>query len=241
MERLQKVIANSGYCSRREAEKLIISGRVSVNNKVITELGTKISDNDEVSIDGVKLSKEQKEYYLLYKPRGVVSTSHDDKGRKTVVDLINTNARIYPVGRLDYDTTGVLLLTNDGELSNLLTHPKNNVDKIYIAKIKGILDVGSIKKIENGVIIDGYKTSKARVKVRRIDKKNNTSIVQITIHEGKNHQVKKMFEAVGHEVLKLKREVFAFFTTGDLNAGEYRRLTIKEVKQLYGMFKNGNN
>lgn len=237
MERLQKVIANSGYCSRREAEKLIVSGRVSVNNKIITELGTKVSDNDEISIDGVKLSKEQKEYYLLYKPRGVVSTSHDDKGRKTVVDLINTNARIYPVGRLDYDTTGVLLLTNDGELSNLLTHPKNNVDKIYIAKIKGILDVGSIKKLENGVIIDGYKTSKARVKVRRIDKKNNTSIVQITIHEGKNHQVKKMFEAVGHEVLKLKREVFAFFTTGDLNAGEYRRLTIKEVKQLYGMFK----
>ena len=237
MERLQKVIANSGYCSRREAEKLIVSGRVSVNNKVVTELGAKVSDNDEILIDGVKLYKEQKEYYLLYKPRGVVSTSHDDKGRKTVVDLINTNARIYPVGRLDYDTTGVLLLTNDGELSNLLTHPKNNVDKIYIAKIKGILDVGSIKKLENGLIIDGYKTSKARVKVRRIDKKNNTSIVQITIHEGKNHQVKKMFEAVGHEVLKLKREVFAFFTTGDLNAGEYRRLTIKEVKQLYGMFK----
>ncbi len=237
MERLQKVIANSGYCSRREAEKLIVSGRVSVNNKVVTELGAKVSDNDEILIDGVKLYKEQKEYYLLYKPRGVVSTSHDDKGRKTVVDLINTNARIYPVGRLDYDTTGVLLLTNDGELSNLLTHPKNNVDKIYIAKIKGILDVGSIKKLENGVIIDGYKTSKARVKVRRIDKKNNTSIVQITIHEGKNHQVKKMFEAVGHEVLKLKREVFAFFTTGNLNAGEYRRLTIKEVKQLYGMFK----
>lgn len=241
MERLQKVIANSGYCSRREAEKLIVSGRVSVNNKVVTELGAKVSDNDEILIDGVKLYKEQKEYYLLYKPRGVVSTSHDDKGRKTVVDLINTNARIYPVGRLDYDTTGVLLLTNDGELSNLLTHPKNNVDKIYIAKIKGILDVGSIKKLENGVIIDGYKTSKARVKVRRIDKKNNTSIVQITIHEGKNHQVKKMFEAVGYEVLKLKREVFAFFTTGDLNAGEYRRLTIKEVKQLYGMFKNANN
>ena len=237
MERLQKVIANSGYCSRREAEKLISSGRVSVNNKVVTELGAKVSDNDEILIDGVKLSKEQKEYYLLYKPRGVVSTSHDDKGRKTVVDLINTNARIYPVGRLDYDTTGVLLLTNDGELSNLLTHPKNNIDKIYIAKIKGILDVKSIKKLENGVIIDGYKTSKARVKVKRIDKKNNTSIIQITIHEGKNHQVKKMFEAVGHEVLKLKREVFAFFTTGDLNAGEYRRLTIKEVKQLYGMFK----
>lgn len=237
MERLQKVIANSGYCSRREAEKLIIDGRVSVNGQVILELGTKVSNKDEILIDGVKLSKDQKEYYLLYKPRGVISSSSDEKGRKTVVDIIKTDARIYPVGRLDYDTTGVLLLTNDGELSNLLTHPKNNIDKIYIAKIKGILDVASIKKLESGVIIDGYKTSKARVKVRRIDKKNNTSIVQITIHEGKNHQVKKMFETVGCEVLKLKREVFAIFTTGDLKAGEYRKLSIKEVKQLYGMFK----
>lgn len=237
MERIQKVIANSGYCSRREAEKLIIAKRVSVNGNVVTELGTKVSSKDEILIDGVKISKDAKEYYLLYKPRGVVSTSKDDKNRKTVVDLIDTNARIFPIGRLDYDTTGVLLLTNDGELSNLLTHPKNNIDKIYIAKIKGILSVSSIKKLENGVIIDGYKTSKSRVKVKKVDKKNNTSIVQITIHEGKNHQVKKMFDAVNYEVLKLKREVFAFLTTGDLKAGEYRRLTIKEVKQLYGMFK----
>ena len=237
MERLQKVIANAGYCSRREAEKIILEGRVCVNDNVVNELGTKVSSKDEILIDGVKLDKDQKEYYLLYKPRGVVSTSKDEKNRKTVVDLINTDARIYPVGRLDYDTTGVLLLTNDGELSNLLTHPKNNIDKIYIAKIKGILNVASIKKLENGVIIDGYKTSKAKVKVKKVDKKNSTSIIQLTIHEGKNHQVKKMFEQVGCEVLKLKREVFAFFTTGDLKAGEYRRLSIKEVKQLYGMFK----
>ena len=185
----------------------------------------------------MKLAKDPKEYYLLYKPRGVVSTSKDDKNRKTVVDIIKTDARIYPVGRLDYDTTGVLLLTNDGELSNLLTHPKNKVDKIYIAKVKGIIDVGAIKKLENGVMIDGYKTSKARVKLKKVDKKTNTCIVQLTIHEGRNHQVKKMFESVGFEVLKLKREVFAFFTTGTLKSGEYRKLTIKEVKQLYGMFK----
>jgi len=237
VERLQKIIANNGYCSRREAEKLILDNRVSVNGKIINELGIKVNEKDLIEIDGVKLIKDPKEYYLLYKPRGVVSTSKDDKNRKTVVDIIKTDARIYPVGRLDYDTTGVLLLTNDGELSNLLTHPKNKVDKIYIAKIKGIIDVEAIKKLENGVIIDGYKTSKAKVKLKKVDKKTNTCIVQLTIHEGRNHQVKKMFDVVGFEVLKLKREVFAFFTTGNLKSGEYRKLTIKEVRKLYGMFK----
>lgn len=237
MERLQKVIANNGYCSRREAEKLIESNHVTVNGEIVNKLGIKVSSKDLIEIDGVKLNKDAKEYYLLYKPKGVVSTAKDDKKRKTVVDIIKTNARIYPVGRLDYDTTGVLLLTNDGELSNLLTHPKNKIEKIYIAKIKGIIDVAAIKTLINGVIIDGYKTAKAKVKLRRVDKKNNTSIVEIRIHEGKNHQVKKMFEAVGHEVIKLKRESFAFLNLSTLNAGEYRRLTIKEVKQLYGMFK----
>jgi len=237
MERLQKVIANSGYCSRREAEKLIENNHVSVNGEIINELGTKVSEKDLIEIDGVKINKDAKEYYLLYKPRGVVSTVKDDRGRKTVVDIIKTDARIYPVGRLDYDTTGVLLLTNDGELANLLTHPKNNVEKIYIAKIRGIIDGQSLKKLSDGVVIDGYKTAKAKAKLRKVDKNSNTSIVELRIHEGKNHQVKKMFEAVGFEVLKLKREVFSFFTVGNLNSGEYRKLTIKEVKQLYGMFK----
>ena len=236
MERLQKVIANSGYCSRREAEKLIENNHVSVNGEIINELGTKVSEKDLIEIDGVKINKDAKEYYLLYKPRGVVSTVKDDRGRKTVVDIIKTDARIYPVGRLDYDTTGVLLLTNDGELANLLTHPKNNVEKIYIAKIRGIIDGQSLKKLSDGVVIDGYKTAKAKAKLRKVDKNSNTSIVELRIHEGKNHQVKKMFEAVGFEVLKLKREVFSFFTVGNLNSGEYRKLTIKEVKQLYGMF-----
>ena len=238
MERLQKVIANYGYCSRREAEKLIETNHVAVNGEIVNQLGTKVSEKDIIEIDGERINKEQKEYYLLYKPRGVVSTAKDDKNRKTVVDIIKTNARIYPVGRLDYDTTGVLLLTNDGELSNMLTHPKNNVEKIYIAKVKGIFDVAALKILSNGVIIDGYKTAKAKVKIRKADKKTNTSIVEIRIHEGKNHQVKKMFEAVGFEVIKLKREVFAYLTLGSLNAGEYRKLTIKEVKQLYGIFKN---
>ena len=237
MERLQKVIANSGYCSRRCAEQLISDGRVIVNGEVVSELGFKVKDKDEILIDGVNLKKEDKEYYLLYKPRGVVSTAKDEKNRKTVVDIIKTNKRIYPVGRLDYDTTGIILLTNDGELTNLLTHPKNKIDKTYIAKLKGIIDVKSIKELSNGVVIDGYKTAKSRVKLRKVDKKNNTSIVEITIHEGKNHQVKKMFEAIGHEVLKLKRETFAFLYLGDLKPGEYRKLKIKEVKQLYGLFK----
>ncbi len=237
MERLQKVIANSGYCSRRCAEQLISDGKVIVNGEVVSELGFKVKDKDEILIDGVNLKKEDKEYYLLYKPRGVVSTAKDEKNRKTVVDIIKTNKRIYPVGRLDYDTTGIILITNDGELTNLLTHPKNKIDKTYIAKLKGIIDVKSIKELSNGVVIDGYKTAKSRVKLRKVDKKNNTSIVEITIHEGKNHQVKKMFEAVGHEVLKLKRESFAFLYLGDLKPGEYRKLKIKEVKQLYGLFK----
>lgn len=241
MERLQKIIANFGYCSRREAEKLIKTNHVTVNGKVVNELGTKFSDKDLIEIDGVKLNKDQKEYYLLYKPRGVVSTAKDEKGRKTVVDIINTNARIYPIGRLDYDTTGIILLTNDGELANLLTHPKNKIEKIYVSKIDGIIDGNSLKMLSSGVVIDGYKTSKAKTKLRKIDKKNNTSIVELRIHEGRNHQVKKMFESVGYKVLKLKREAFAFLTLGNLKPGEYRKLTIKEVRQLYGMFNNKKN
>lgn len=140
MERLQKVIANSGYTSRRKAEELILKGKVKVNGIPIYELGTKVSNTDKIEIDGNVLQKEeQKVYFLLYKPRGVVTTTQDDKQRKTVVDLIDTSMRIYPVGRLDYDTTGILLLTNDGILANALMHPKNNVDKVYIAKVKGLI------------------------------------------------------------------------------------------------------
>ena len=236
MERLQKVIANYGYASRREAEKLIVSGQVKVNDVVVRELGTKVSSSDIIQINNVQIDKNiGYEYYLLYKPRGVISSSKDEKGRKTVVDLIDTESRIYPIGRLDYDTTGIILLTNDGNLANMLSLPKSNIDKSYIAKVDGILKKEDIIKLKNGVIIDGYKTKKAKIKVKKIDKKNKTSIVEVTIHEGKNHQVKKMFEVVGYDVLKLTRIRFAFLDVKSLKSGEYRILNPKEVKKLYSL------
>lgn len=237
MERLQKVIANSGYCSRRKAEELICNGEVKLNGKIVTELGTCVDKSDAITVSGKSLTYEQKEYILLNKPRGVITSTNDEKGRKTVLDLIDTDKRLYPVGRLDYDTTGALLLTNDGELANLLMHPKNNIEKLYIAKVNGFVDKDSLIKLAKGVYIDNFKTSKAKVRLKKYDKKTNTSIVEIIIHEGKNHQVKKMFEAVGYEVLKLKRERISFLTIDALKSGEYRYLSLKEVKKLYGEIK----
>ncbi len=242
MERLQKVIAQTGYCSRRKAEELISAGRVQVNGKTIREMGVKVNYDDDITIDGNGINaKEDKVYYLLNKPRGIITSTNDEKKRKTVVDLIKDNdKRIYPVGRLDYDTTGVLLLTNDGELTNLLIHPKNNIEKLYIAKIKGIPTKIELQKLASGVIIDGHKTSKAKVKLKKLDKRNNTSVIELVIHEGKNHQVKKMFESIGYEVLKLRRERFAFLDVNDLKSGEYRELSIKEVKCLYSLTKKND-
>ena len=238
MERLQKVIANAGYCSRRKAEELISAGKVVVNGEKVTELGLKVNYDDDIVVEGNAISqKEEKVYYLLNKPRGIISSSNDDKKRKTVVDIINTTKRIYPVGRLDYDTTGALILTNDGELTNLLIHPKSNVEKEYIAKVEGIPSKEDIIKLSKGIIIDGRKTAPAKAKIKKIDKKNNTSIVTLIIHEGRNHQVKKMFEALGYNVIKLKRERFAFLDVNDLKSGDYRELSIKEVKCLYSLIK----
>lgn len=233
MERLQKIIANSGMCSRRKAEELILSGKVKVDGVVVTELGVKASDKSSIEVNGNLISREEKEYYLLNKPRGVLTTTSDDKNRKTVVDLIDTDKRIYPVGRLDYDTTGVLMLTNDGDFANMIMHPKNEIDKVYVAKIKGIVNGEAVHKLEDGVMIDDSFVKASRVKVKKIDTKTNHSLVEITIHEGKNHQVKKMFEAVGYLVDKLKRERVAFLTVDDLNSGEYRKLSNKEISKLY--------
>ncbi len=238
MERVQKVIAECGYCSRRSAEKLILQGKVKVNGKVVLELGTKVSKGDSIEVEGVVIDNNKNyEYYLLYKPRGVVSTTSDDKGRKCVVDLIDTTTRIYPVGRLDYDTTGVLILTNDGKLANKLMKPNSEIDKTYIAKVGGILTGYDIKRLRKGIIIDGKKTSNAIVKLKNISKEKQTSLVEIIIHEGKNHQVKKMIEAVGKKVIKLKRERYAFLDLKGLKAGEYRRLSNKEVAILYSLVK----
>lgn len=237
MIRLQKYIADSGFCSRRKAEEYILKGKVIVNGNLVTELGTKVNGNEEILVDGNSISKQDKEYYVLYKPRGVISSAKDDKGRKTVVDLINTNSRIYPIGRLDYDTTGIILLTNDGEFANLMMHPKNNIEKTYIVKLKGIIDGYAIKKIKQGVMVDGHKCIPDRVKLKKFDKRTNTCIVEITVHDGRNHEIKKIFESNGYLVEKLKRETFGIITLEGLTVGESRKLTIKEVKQLYAYSK----
>ncbi len=233
MERLQKYLSSCGIASRRKSEELILAGKVKVNGIVVRELGTKVSDKDEVEVENMEVYRKQKEYYLLYKPEKTICSVSDDKGRVTVVDLIETNEKIFPVGRLDYDTTGLLLLTNDGELTNKLTHPKGSIEKTYLAKVSGLVTGKEIHELENGIELDGVKTKKARAKLKKIDKKNNKSYVELTITEGRNHQVKNMFAALGHKVLKLKRTNYAFFDLEGLKIGEYRSLTTKEVKQLY--------
>lgn len=237
MERLQKVIANSGFCSRRKAEEYILNGKVLVNGTVVDVLGSKVHPSDQITIDGYNIKREDKEYILLYKPRGYVCTNSDEKGRKTVLDLVDSNNRLYPVGRLDYDTSGAILLTNDGELTNLLIHPKNRIDKVYVARVEGIVNSFDMKKLASGVIIDGKRTSRAKVRIKKISKKRNCSIVELTIHEGRNHQVKKMFECLGYKVSKLKREMFAGLTLDGLTSSKYRHLSIKEVKVLYSLVK----
>ena len=237
MERIQKIIAESGLTSRRKAEELIRNGKVVLNGKVVTELGTKADYSDDILVDGKKIEREEKEYYLFNKPRGVITSTSDEKNRKVVTDYFNSNKRLYPVGRLDYDTTGLLIVTNDGELSNLIMHPKNEIEKVYVAKLDGVIKGTEINKLKNGVLLDGVKCIPKRVKLKSYDKKSNSSIVEITITEGKNHEVKRLFESVGFRVDKLKRERIAFLTLGNLKSGEYRKLNIKEVKQLFGLLK----
>ena len=234
MERLQKVIASSGIASRRKAEELIKDGKVKVNGKVVKELGTKVDSKDTIEVNNKIIEKEIKEYYLLNKPRGVITSTSDEKGRKTVIDLIDTTARIYPVGRLDYDTTGALLLTNDGEFANILTHPKNNIDKVYLAKLNGIIKGEQINKLKDGVILDNVLVKPSRVKLKKVNPESNTCMVEITIHEGKNHEVKRLFESVGFLVDKLTRERIGIFNLEGLKSGEYRKLTPKEIQIVYG-------
>lgn len=232
-ERLQKVIAESGYTSRRKAEELIKSRKVSVNGHIVDILGTKVKKSDTIIVDGTLLTKIEKEYYLLNKPRGVVSTSSDEKDRKTVVDIIETDTRIFPIGRLDYDTTGVLLLTNDGELTNILTHPNNHVPKTYLAKLDRIIEMEDFYKIKEGVNIDGVPLKVTHLKLKKTDKKNNTCFIELTITEGRNHIVKKLFNTLGYNVDKLTRTAYAFLSVGTLLSGEYRTLTKREVHELY--------
>ncbi|KRM08266.1 MAG: pseudouridine synthase [Liquorilactobacillus ghanensis] len=235
-QRLQKVIAAAGVASRRTAEKLILAGKVKVNGQIVRELGTKVGNNDAVQVNGKLVEQEKKEYYLFYKPRGVISAVSDNHKRKVVVDYFpDVTERIYPIGRLDYDTSGILLLTNDGELANQLMHPRFKVAKTYLAKVKGVPTKEQLRQLQQGVVIDGRKTAPAKIKKVAIKREN--SLWQLTIHEGRNHQVKKMFAAIGHPVSKLKRERYGFLDLDGLISGQYRRLTTSEVERLKNLIK----
>ncbi|HHT38060.1 MAG TPA: rRNA pseudouridine synthase [Mollicutes bacterium] len=241
MERLQKVIANAGITSRRKAEELILKGKVMVNGEVVKKLGTKVLPTDEIVVDGVMIEAESKEYYLFNKPRGVITSTKDDKNRKTVMDFFDNDKRLYPVGRLDYDTTGALIITNDGDFANRMMHPSYKIDRSYIAKVEGLIDGKSINKIKSGVKIDNTIIYPSRVKLKKKDLAKKTSVVEITVHEGKNHEIKKIFEAVGFPVIKLKRESFGNLNVKNLKSGEYRKITSKELKQLYKLTKKTIN
>lgn len=232
MERLQKVIASSGYCSRRKAEDLIINSKVMVNGRIVNELGVKVKGDDVIKVENNVITREEKEYYVINKPRGVLSTTKDDKDRKTIIDYIETDKRIYPVGRLDYDTTGLLLLTNDGEFANNMMKPSSMIEKTYLAKINGILTKEEKQKL---LLLKKYKVD--NIKVKSINKTNQTSLVEITIHEGKNHEIKNIFKTINYDTLKLTRISYGFLDIKDLKSGEYRKLNIKEVKKLYSLIK----
>ncbi len=236
MMRLQKALAEAGIASRRKAEELITSGQIKVNGVVITELGFKVSDTDEIFFNDELVVREDKVYLLLNKPKGYVSTVSDEKGRKTVLDLIDqkdVKERIYPVGRLDSDTAGLIILTNDGDLTYSLTHPKHEVEKEYLARVKGIVVRNKAKEIQKGVVIDdGYLAIPKEVRIVELDKEFQTTLMSITLTEGKNREVRKIFEAAGHPVINLTRIRIANLTTEGVGRGYYRRLKIHEIKYL---------
>ena len=233
-ERLQKFLANAGIASRRKCEELILDGKVEVNGTIVTELGTKVSEKDIVKYNGkIVKTEEEKIYILLNKPIGYVTTAKDQFNRDTVLDLIKINKRIVPVGRLDMYTSGALILTNDGEFVNMLTHPKNEIDKTYNVTVKGNVTNEDTEQLQKGVKIDDeYITKPAKVKILKIDKEKNISRIQITIHEGKNRQVRKMCEAINKKVLALHRCKIGNIEVKDLKVGNWRYLTKKEVENL---------
>ena len=227
MERLNKFIASCGICSRRKADELIQSGRIKVNGEVVKDLGVKVSLEDKVELDGKTISKEEKKVYLmLNKPVGYVTTVSDEKGRKNVLDLIYEDVRVYPIGRLDMYTEGLLLLTNDGDFANKLMHPKFEIDKRYVVTTDTKVTRQMLETLRNGVNIGDYVTREA--KVEKIDEEN----ISITIHEGKNRQVRRMCEAVGIKVLKLKRTNYGPLSLGELPVAKYRHLTDFELYNL---------
>lgn len=230
--RLNKYLADCGVDSRRNCDAIITQGRVKVNGKTVTQLGVDVDpENDSVSLDGRRLRQKRRDVYvMLHKPKGVVCTAKDDKGRKTVLDLVDVKARLFPVGRLDYDTEGLLLLTTDGQLAQTLTHPSHHIPKTYVARIFGELSEEEEKSLEKGVLLDGALTQPASVKV--VEKDDRTSRIEITIFEGRNRQVRRMLESVGKDVEFLKRVSVGELRLGGLSRGKYRFLTEKEINYL---------
>ena len=238
MERLQKFLAECGVSSRRKAEELITSGAVSINDVIITELGSKVLENDIVKVNNVIVTKEEHVYYVLNKPVGYITSVKDEKNRPTILDLFeekDKKNRIYPVGRLDFDTSGLLLVTNDGAFSNKLTKANFEIEKEYVARVEGLVTKLEILNLKRGVTLKtGYQTKPCKARVISSDKRNNTSLINIIIHEGKNHQVRLMCDAIGHPVKKLTRTRVGNITLEGIPKGCYRRLKIHEVKEIMG-------
>ena len=232
MERLQKVMAHAGVASRRKSEEIIAEGRVKVNGEIVEEMGFKVNpEQDEIVVDGEVIREEKKRYILLNKPEGYITTVSDPEGRPTVMDLIpDLKQRLYPAGRLDYDSSGLRLMTNDGDLTYKLTHPKKEVDKKYRVLVQGKLSQEDFEKFEAGMIIDGQKTAPA--KISNMNYKDEQTQFDIVIHEGRNRQVRRMVKIVGFSVISLKRIAFAFLTLKGVKEGEFRYLSDQEVDKL---------
>ncbi len=229
--RINKYIASAGVTSRRKADELIEAGKVKVNGKVLENPGYQVSDGDLVEVDGVAIKPASKlVYYLLNKPCGFVTSTADKEGRRVVTELVPDEIRVFPVGRLDYNTSGLLILTNDGELANKLMHPSGEFDKTYLVRCTGIVTRAEASRLAKGVDIGGFVTSPAEVKLIRHDK--NSTVAEITIHEGKNRQVRRMFEALGHEVTELQRIRLGNLTIGKLALGQCRKLGPAEIEYL---------
>ena len=238
-ERLQKVMASCGVASRRKCEEIILAGRVKVNGITIQELGTKVSYKDQIEVDGKLINKEELVYYVLYKPTGYLTTVSDSFNRRIVMDLlpkeITKMHRLFPVGRLDYDTSGVLLITNDGELSYRLTRSAKEIEKIYQVRVDGILNQEAVNKLMRGIMLDGTLTKRAKVEILSFDRQNQSTLFTLAITEGRNRQVRRMCEAIGYPVKKLKRLSFGGVTLEGLSVGECRALKPHEIKVLYSL------
>lgn len=234
LERLQKILAQAGVASRRKCEELILAGKVQVNDEVVTTLGVKADPAvDVITVNGRKIQGESKLYLMLHKPKGVISSANDPQGRKIVADYLpGIKERVYPVGRLDYDTEGLLLLTNDGEFANLLTHPSHHVPKTYWATVKGVPHGSALERLQQGVLLDDGMTAPAEVEYHDVNEEKNQSTITITIYEGRNRQVRRMFDAINHPVILLRRIRFGDLGLHGLARGKFRHLTPREVKDL---------